>query len=55
MIKQSENSLWDYFKISNEDVSKAVCILCKKNLSKGSIGLVSASAQFWLRHIPNPN
>ena len=34
MPKQGENSLWDYFKISNEVVSKAVCILCKKNLSR---------------------
>ena len=33
MTKQGENPL--YFKISNEDVSKAVCILCKKNLSRG--------------------
>ena len=31
MPKQGENPLWDYFKISNEDVSKAVCILCKKD------------------------
>ena len=36
MLKQGENPLWDYFKISNEDASKAVCILCKKNLSRGS-------------------
>ena len=31
MAKQGENPLWDYFKISNEDASKAVFILCKKN------------------------
>ena len=36
MPKQGENPLWDYFEISNEDVNKAVCILCKKNLSRGS-------------------
>ena len=35
MSKQGENPLWDYFKISDEDVKKAVCILCKKNLSRG--------------------
>ena len=34
--KQGENPLWDYFKISNKDVSIAVCILCKENLSRGS-------------------
>ena len=33
MFKQGENPLWDYFKISNEDVSKAVCILCKVTLA----------------------
>ena len=36
MPKQGENILWDYFKIGNEDVSKAVCILCQNNLSRGS-------------------
>ena len=36
MPKQGENPLWDYFKISNEDVSIAICILCKNNLSRGS-------------------
>ena len=36
MLKQGENLLWDYFKISNEDVSIAVCIFCKKNLSRRS-------------------
>ena len=36
MPKQGENPLWDYFKINNEDVSKAVCILYKKTLSRGS-------------------
>ena len=36
MPKQGENPLWNYFKISNEDVTKAVCILCRKNLSRGS-------------------
>lgn len=36
MPKKSDNPLWDYFKVSDEDVSKAVCILCKKNLSRGS-------------------
>ena len=34
--EQGENPLWDYFKISNEGVSKTVCILCEKNLSKRS-------------------
>ena len=65
MSKQGKNPLWDYFKISNEDVSKAVCILCKKNLSRGrkdphkmtittnlspSFSKV-ALTKFWLRHI----
>ena len=36
MPKQGENHLWGYFKISNEDASKAVCKLCKKKLSRGS-------------------
>ena len=36
MPRQCENPLWDYFKISNEDVSKVVCIFCKKNLSRES-------------------
>ena len=36
MPKQGKNPLWDYFKISNEDVSIAVCILCKNSLSRGS-------------------
>ena len=36
MLKQGENSLWDYSKISNEDVGKAVCIRFKKNLSRES-------------------
>ena len=36
MPKQSKNPLWDYFKISYEDVRIAVCILCKKNLSRWS-------------------
>ena len=35
MPKQSGNPLWDYFKV-NEDASKAVCILCKKSLFRGS-------------------
>ena len=51
MPKQDENPLQDYFKISNEDVSKAVCKLWKNYLSRGSFGL--ASAKFWLQHIPN--
>ena len=36
MPKQGKNPLWDYFKISNEDVGIAVCILCKNSLSRGS-------------------
>ena len=28
--KESANPLWDYFKISEEDVSKTMCIFCKK-------------------------
>ena len=36
MPKQSGNPLWDYFKVNDEDASKAVCILCKKSLSRGS-------------------
>ena len=38
MPKQDENPIWDYFKISNEDVSKAVCILCKKTIIKWEQG-----------------
>ena len=36
MPKQGKNPLQNYFKISIEDVSIAVCILCRKNLSRGS-------------------
>ena len=36
MPKKSGNPLWDYFKVSDEDISKALCILRKKNLSRGS-------------------
>jgi hypothetical protein len=36
MPKKSNNPVWDYFKVNDEDASKAVCILCKKNLSRGS-------------------
>ena len=36
MPKQGEKRSWDYFKISNKDVSIAFCILPKNNLSKGS-------------------
>ena len=35
MPAQNDNLLWDYSKVNNEDVSKAVCMLCKKNLSRG--------------------
>ena len=31
-----KNPLWNYFKVSDEDVGKAICILCKKILSRGS-------------------
>ncbi|XP_065680644.1 zinc finger BED domain-containing protein 4-like [Hydra vulgaris] len=33
---ESKNPLWNYFKVSDEDVGKAICILCKKILSRGS-------------------
>ncbi|XP_047124279.1 zinc finger BED domain-containing protein 6-like [Hydra vulgaris] len=38
---RSKNPLWNYFKVSDEDVAKyadgkAICILCKKILSRGS-------------------
>jgi uncharacterized phage-associated protein len=33
---RSKNPLWNYFKVSDEDVGKAICILCKKTLSRGS-------------------
>ena len=36
MPKQSGNPLWDYFKVNDEETSKAVCILCKKSLPRGS-------------------
>ena len=34
MLKQGKNPLWDYFKISNENISIAVCIRCKKDFIK---------------------
>nr|XP_047145523.1 zinc finger BED domain-containing protein 4-like [Hydra vulgaris] len=33
---RSKNPLWNHFKVSDEDVGKAICILCKKILSRGS-------------------
>ena len=55
MPKQGENPLQDYFKVSNEDVNKTVCILCNKNLSRGSKDphKMTTTAKFWLQNIPN--
>ena len=63
MPKESKNPLWNYFKISNENVSESVSILCKKNLSRGGkdphkmttkiFANASALAKFWVRHIAN--
>ena len=35
-MPKTSNPIWDYFKVKEDDISKAVCILCKKNLSRGS-------------------
>ena len=32
----SKNIIWDYFKVCDIDKSKAICIVCKKILSRGS-------------------
>ena len=34
MPKQSDNPLWDSFKVNYEDANKAVCILCKSMANK---------------------
>lgn len=44
------SKVWNYFKVSENDVTKAVCVLCKSEISRGGTGK-TASTSAMLKHL----